>query len=220
MTRNSVQAPLPVPVRLLVLGVWEDERAALAAQARFRLLPAATFAQATPILAARTADVVVCDLDAFLHLRGRRERTVLEPAVLPTVVLISPGEEARAAPLLEREPADFLLRAGGYLALLPAWVGRAAGRRDLYWEEVAGLLRHEINNPLTGVLGNAELVLGEGGALSKRARRRLETIVELTVRLRDVVRNLEARLAADAENEGDAARAAGSRAQASGAVGP
>lgn len=205
MTKNSVRMSLPAPARLLLLGVWQDERAALAADTRFRLLPAATFSEAAPVLAARTVDVLVCSLDVYLFLRRVPEGAALEPVALPTLVLVSPGEEKRASGLVEREAADFLLRAGRYLALLPAWAHRAACRRDLHWEEVAALLRHEINNPLTGVLGNAELVLGEGGALSEKARRRVQTIVELAVRLRDVVRHLEARLAEDAENGGNGA---------------
>ncbi len=204
MTKNSLRASVPEPARLLLLGVWQDERRVLAADARFRLLPAATFSEAAPVLAARTVDVFVCDLDVYRVLRGA-PGAPLEPAALPTLVLVSPGEEKRASGLIERDPADFLLRAGRYLSLLPAWTRRAASRRDLYWEEVAALLRHEINNPLTGVLGNAELVLGEGGALSERAQRRLQTIIELAVRLRDVVRNLEARLVEDSENGGNGA---------------
>lgn len=205
MTKNSLRATLAEPARLLLLGVWGDERKALAADSRFRLLPASTFSEAASVLAGRTVDVLVCDLDVYLILRGVHEGPALEPAALPTLVLVSPGEEKRAAKLLEREPADFLLRAGRYLPFLPACAHRAASRRDLYWEEVAALLRHEINNPLTGVLGNAELVLGEGAALSDKARRRVQTIVELAVRLRDVVRNLETRLAEDAENGGNGA---------------
>ena len=58
-------------------------------------------------------------------------------------------------------------------------------------DEVAKLItrvRHEINNPLTGVLGQAQLLLRE--ELSERARKRAETIEELAVRLRDVVAQL------------------------------
>ena len=205
MTKKPLRASLPGPARLLLLGVWQDERAALAADPGLRLLPASTFSEAAPALAARTVDALVCSLDVYLFLRRAAEGPALEPAALPTLVLVSPGEEKRAAELIERDAADFLLRAGRYLSLLPAWGRRAASRRDLYWEEVAALLRHEINNPLTGVLGNAELVLGEGDALPEKARRRLQTIVELTVRLRDVVRNLEARLAEEAENGGNGA---------------
>ena len=58
-------------------------------------------------------------------------------------------------------------------------------------DEVAELItrvRHEINNPLTGVLGQAQLLLRED--LSERARKRAETIEELAIRLRDVVAQL------------------------------
>jgi signal transduction histidine kinase len=58
-------------------------------------------------------------------------------------------------------------------------------------DEVAQLItrvRHEINNPLTGVLGQAQLLLRED--LSERARKRAETIEDLAIRLRDIVAQL------------------------------
>jgi signal transduction histidine kinase len=58
-------------------------------------------------------------------------------------------------------------------------------------EEVAELIarvRHEINNPLAGVLGQAQLLLRE--ELNDKARKRAETIEELAIRLRDVVAQL------------------------------
>jgi signal transduction histidine kinase len=58
-------------------------------------------------------------------------------------------------------------------------------------EQIADLVarvRHEINNPLTGVLGQAQLLLRED--LGDRARKRAETIEELAMRLRDVVAQL------------------------------
>jgi signal transduction histidine kinase len=58
-------------------------------------------------------------------------------------------------------------------------------------EEVADLVarvRHEINNPLTGVLGQAQLLLRED--LSERARRRAQSIEDLAIRLRDIVAQL------------------------------
>jgi two-component system NtrC family sensor kinase len=57
--------------------------------------------------------------------------------------------------------------------------------------EIAALVarvRHEINNPLTGVLGQAQLLLRE--ELNDRARKRAETIEELAIRLRDIVAQL------------------------------
>jgi len=58
-------------------------------------------------------------------------------------------------------------------------------------DEVADLItrvRHEINNPLTGVLGQAQLLLRED--LSDRARKRAETIEQLAIRIRDIVAQL------------------------------
>ena len=49
-------------------------------------------------------------------------------------------------------------------------------------------IRHEINNPLTGVLGQAQLLLRED--LSERARKRVQTIEDLALRLRDIVGEL------------------------------
>jgi len=57
--------------------------------------------------------------------------------------------------------------------------------------EVADLVahvRHEINNPLTGVLGQAQLLLRE--ELSPTARKRVETIEQLAARIRDIVAQL------------------------------
>ncbi len=56
------------------------------------------------------------------------------------------------------------------------------------------LLRHEVNNPLTGILGNAELLLARRDRLPPRDVERLETIAELAVRLRETVRRLSSTL--------------------------
>src|SRR6185295_15499478 len=47
---------------------------------------------------------------------------------------------------------------------------------------------HDINNPLTGVLGQAQLLLRE--ELSEKARKRAKTIEQLAMRLRDIVAEL------------------------------
>ncbi len=49
-------------------------------------------------------------------------------------------------------------------------------------------VRHEINNPLTGVLGQAQLLLRD--ELSEKARKRVLTIEDLALRMRDVVAEL------------------------------
>jgi signal transduction histidine kinase len=58
-------------------------------------------------------------------------------------------------------------------------------------DEIADLVshvRHEINNPLTGVLGQAQLLLRE--ELNEKARKRAETIEQMAQRLADIVAEL------------------------------
>jgi two-component system NtrC family sensor kinase len=74
-------------------------------------------------------------------------------------------------------------------------------------EETADLvarIRHEINNPLTGVLGQAQLLLRE--ELSERSRKRVQTIEDLAIRLRDIVAQLREvqRPSSEADNENKA----------------
>jgi len=62
-------------------------------------------------------------------------------------------------------------------------------------EDFGEVLRHELNNPLTGILGNAELLLAEvrrksDGLLPQGGQQRLETIAALAVRLRETIRRL------------------------------
>ena len=54
--------------------------------------------------------------------------------------------------------------------------------------ELVSRVRHEINNPLTGVLGQAQLLLRAD--LNERARKRAESIEELALRLKDIVGQL------------------------------
>jgi signal transduction histidine kinase len=62
-------------------------------------------------------------------------------------------------------------------------------------EDFAEVLRHELNNPLTGILGNAELLLAEiarkkDGKLPHGGLERVETIAALAMRMRETVRQL------------------------------
>ena len=68
---------------------------------------------------------------------------------------------------------------------------RAAADCEARLEEFAALaarVRHEINNPLTGLIGQAQLLLRED--LSETARRRVLTIEQLANRIRDTVASL------------------------------
>jgi signal transduction histidine kinase len=90
---------------------------------------------------------------------------------------------------------------GDYLPLLVAlierhvrWARQPSVGSMLAWAEMppefAEVLRHEINNPLTGILGNAEMVLAHRERLPAAAAKRLEIVVDLAVRLRETIRRL------------------------------
>lgn len=86
--------------------------------------------------------------------------------------------------LLERR----LLQARGIAESVP--LGSEEWTRDF-----AEILRHELNNPLTGILGNAELLLAEisrinDGRLPSGGLERVETIAALAMRMRETVRQL------------------------------
>ena len=79
----------------------------------------------------------------------------------------------------------------------PAEVGSEAQLRariaqyEAQLEEIAEMVarvRHEINNPLTGVLGQAPLLLRED--LTEKARKRVEIIEGMAIRLRDIAAQL------------------------------
>jgi len=54
--------------------------------------------------------------------------------------------------------------------------------------DLAARVRHEINNPLTGLIGQTQLLLRED--LTEGARRRVLTIEQLANRIRDTVAEL------------------------------
>jgi signal transduction histidine kinase len=136
----------------------------------------------------------------------------------PVVVVASPECHFELAALITAGAMDFVTRAGNYVPL----AARLLERRLRQGEQVTAasfpfsgehndnfgeVLRHEVNNPLTGILGNAELLIAEVGrgddnGLHSAALQRLQTIAELAVRLRETVR----RLSCDLENHGTQAR--------------
>ena len=130
-------------------------------------------------------------------------------AIAPLIVLASPESHSRLAALIAVDATDFVARSGEFrpvaLSLLerrlraPVRAAPAAPSSETLFLELRDdfgeVLRHELNNPLTGILGNAELLLAEmrrrqDGRLPQGAQRRLEIITDLAVRLRETVRQL------------------------------
>lgn len=120
----------------------------------------------------------------------------------------SPAIEAGISLMVEAGCLEILPRDGGALAIVPALVDRHAlrespGPRPPHTAggglpasaaqsegEFGEMLRHELNNPLTGILGNAELLLARREQLPPPMVARLETITELAIRLRETIRRL------------------------------
>jgi signal transduction histidine kinase len=130
-------------------------------------------------------------------------------AYAPVVVIGQARHRGDLAQLVTAGLADFVARSNGYL---PEAIGLVQQRlqqapkllsialppsslEDAASDAFGEMLRHELNNPLTGILGNAELLLAEvrrknDGQLPKGGQQRLETIAALAVRLRETVHRL------------------------------
>ncbi len=119
----------------------------------------------------------------------------------PVVAAVNPESARELSVLVVAGAVDCVPEGEEFLDLAAALVERRllAARRLL--ERVAegdtdesvdfgSLLRHEMNNPLTGILGNAEMLLNRRHRLPQEAVPRLETIADLAVRLRETVRRL------------------------------
>lgn len=95
--------------------------------------------------------------------------------------------EGRVCDMSERESRA----EGGTSAQGEEQLRRAVAEREARlaeFAELAARVRHEINNPLTGLIGQAQLLLRE--ELSESARRRVLTIEQLANRIRDTVASL------------------------------
>jgi signal transduction histidine kinase len=119
----------------------------------------------------------------------------------PVVVAAAPEKQAGMAFLITSGAVDFVGRTGRYLPIVAGMLDRrvrmadrVTGMVQFSRDELSGdfgeILRHEVNNPLTGILGNTELLLARRDRLPPSAVERLETIAELAVRLRETVRRL------------------------------
>jgi signal transduction histidine kinase len=149
--------------------------------------------------------------EAHLGRMPRLDSVVSSLAVhAPVVVIGAPDQESELAFLVEAGAADFVERAGGCFPIALELVERrlrqaqqatadeqqpGSGKNVFSGEQFGEVLRHEMNNPLTGILGNAELLLAEvrrknDGRLPQGGQQRLETIAALAVRLRETVRRL------------------------------
>jgi signal transduction histidine kinase len=121
--------------------------------------------------------------------------------IAPVVVAGAPEKQDDLAFLITAGAVDFVARTGNFLPIVSGMLDRRVrmaerveGMVQFPHDDLAGdfgeILRHEVNNPLTGILGNTELLLARRDRLPPGAIERLQTIAELAVRLRETVRRL------------------------------
>lgn len=165
-----------------------------------RVVIAATLLQ-LDLHASRAAPAVIL-LDAEL-LEGKppAESLDLLRAIAPVIVLAPLIRQVDIAPYVAAGDVEFVGRAGDFVPLAAALIERrlrwaaksksAAGPPQAEVpDDLAAIFRHEINNPLTGILGNAELLLARRAQFSTADTQRLQTVVDLAVRLRETIRRL------------------------------
>jgi signal transduction histidine kinase len=125
----------------------------------------------------------------------------------PVAVLGNTKYEPRIATLLARGSVEYIAREDGYMnaameslerylrQATHSVTGMPRVAKETSQKDFGEVLRHELNNPLTGILGNAELLLADitrknDGRLPSGGQERVETIAALAVRLRETVRQL------------------------------
>ena len=122
-------------------------------------------------------------------------------AIAPGVLFGPVERHVEFAPLIVSGDVEFVARAGDFAPVVAnlierrlRWAEKAAAFGGPPWTEFPGdigaIFRHEINNPLTGILGNAELVLAHRDRLAPADTQRLQIVVDLAVRLRETIRRL------------------------------
>ncbi|HMC58430.1 MAG TPA: histidine kinase dimerization/phospho-acceptor domain-containing protein [Candidatus Solibacter sp.] len=124
----------------------------------------------------------------------------------PIVVMGHASWEPGLQDLIAAGEADYVPRSEGCIAIAAGLLERRLAQAKPHdgphshlpeeWEkDFAEVLRHELNNPLTGILGNAEMLMAEisrrnDGQLPSGGLQRVETIAALAMRMRETVRQL------------------------------
>jgi signal transduction histidine kinase len=151
--------------------------------------------------AGRTSPAVILLDSELLGGKPPGESLNLLRAMAPVIVLAPLILQVEIAPYVAAGDVEFVARAGDFVPIAAALI-----ERRLRWakrsksttgppladepDDLAAIFRHEINNPLTGILGNAELLLARREQFSALDTQRLQTVVDLAVRLRETIRRL------------------------------
>jgi signal transduction histidine kinase len=153
------------------------------------------------LLMSRTTPKVTV-VDHLLFEGASLADTLRQLAAKAPVILVAPPEkQAEVTRLVAGGEVEFVARVGDFVPLAIClierrlrWVAMSNSIVGPPWAELPGdigtIFRHEINNPLTGILGNAELLLAHRERFSAVDTQRLQTVVDLAVRLRETTRRL------------------------------
>ncbi len=151
--------------------------------------------------ASRTAPAVILLDSELLGGKPPGESLNLLRAIAPVIVLAPLIRQVEIAPYVAAGDVEFVARAGDFVPIAAALIERrlrwaktsksnTGPRLAVEPDDLAAIFRHEINNPLTGILGNAELLLARREQFSALDTQRLQTVVDLAVRLRETIRRL------------------------------
>ncbi|MGA9882757.1 MAG: histidine kinase dimerization/phospho-acceptor domain-containing protein [Candidatus Acidiferrales bacterium] len=203
---KSAAEPAIIPERGALLGVADASLAERLARSippigePFEAAIASSLLHAR-LLASRNQPEAIL-IDDYL-VAGHPLPDALRPfiAIAPVILVAAPERQAEAARLVADGDLEFVARIGDFVPLAASllarrmrWARMSESMLGPPWAAVNGdlgaIFRHEINNPLTGILGNAELVLGHGERLASIDVQRLRTVVDLAVRLRETIRRL------------------------------
>jgi signal transduction histidine kinase len=199
-------AARPTTVPAPLLGIADEILASRLIREMEAFLPekpvsiASGFRELCKLSAELRPEVIVLDCELV------QGSSLLEPlrqltAAGPIVVLAPLNRRDEIVRLVAAGEVDFVERAGNFVLIAAALIERrlrSAGSlqsafgppRAKLPADIGGIFRHEINNPLTGILGNAELVLSHRDRLAAIDALRLQTVVDLAVRLRETIRRL------------------------------
>lgn len=113
------------------------------------------------------------------------------PSSSPTrkVELLQAG--ASAVVVVDGDPEKFEQAVQGAVALMQARRTQVDREKMRLVNQLAVSVNHEINNPLTGLMGTAELLLMDAARLDEKSRRDLKTIVEQGRRIQEVTNRLK-----------------------------
>ncbi len=161
---------------------------------------APSLAQLREISAHFRPRAILLDADLLAEaplLESLRQFTTFAP-----VILLAAGEhQSDAARLVAVGSVEVVARVGDFIPLVAGLIERRLRWAEIsesalaapgaeFSEDIGEIFRHEINNPLTGILGNAELLLAHRDRLPAVDTQRLQTVVDLAVRLRETVRRV------------------------------